>query len=729
MRAPDPPAIWPPATCPLAPGLLLLLAGLSAVRAGEARGSPATRLAEAGAFAALGEAPLAQGRFASSPRGGQLEGEQTPLVPVPGSVRPGELVAALSVQRVTLGPRGPEDSSTPVVRAKVTPDELVRLRPGAVPLLDWLAAPFEAWRQRGLARVARLRDPLTRGLVAALVFGDRSQLPRGVSDLFVRTGTRHMLALSGLHVGLLAWMLVRPLGAALARLFAGLVGLLSPAAAQRVPAQLFQALLLLLLVPLGGGGAPVLRAAIALSLATLAPRLRSSARAGPDPGRRVDGLSLLAFALAFECLADPRSPFDVSVQLSYAATFGLLVGASRARRWIASLLPGGAQIAMVGKYGRERPALVRLPLQKLIGGTLGAIAASCVAMLATLPITWTTFGEVSAAGPLATLVSLPFIAFLLFAGWVHVLVPDLVAPELLELASALLARTLDAMDTWPGTPLPLPPRPIALLAVCSACALAGRARLAQLGFGALLLPWALAPAGFELITLDVGHGTACIARAPGEPAILFDAGSRDRPGIARNGVAPILRAWDVTEIDVVLSHSHRDHAGSLSWIAERWKPRLWAGARVAHPRVRLPHDCLRLDLEEGSLALPTRRPDARPALSLRLLRGSQEPGNEGSRSLELTYDRRRFLLTGDAEGIGLARSLEAGTIRGPVEVLLLPHHGSESRFLGPLLDVARPSRVWISVAQEPPVLPELARRGLPHAWTGAAGALRWARAP
>jgi len=721
---PDPPAI-----CPVAPGLLLVLAGLSALRASERYPAPGTQLAHTGAFAAFEEAPLARGRFTPSSRGGEIAGLAPPVAPAPGSVQAGEDVALLSVQRITLGPRGPGDVEVPVVRAEVAPDELVRLGPGETSLLEWLTAPFEAWRRRGLARVRELRDPLTRGLLAALVFGERADLPRGVPDLFVRTGTRHLLALSGLHVGLLAWMLARPLGAAWARAVATLLALLAPRAARRIRPEPFQALLLLLIVPLGGGGAPVLRAAIALSLATLAPRIRTGGRRGPDPGRRVDGLSLLAFALAFECLADPRSPFSASVQLSYAATFGLLVAASPTRRSFAALLPNGACIAAVGVFGHERPNWLRVPLQRTIDGVIGALAASCVAILATLPITWTTFGEISLAGPLATLASLPFVAFLLFAGWLHVLAPELVAPELLELVASYLFRTLEALDTWPGTPLPLPPRSIVWLAVCSACALARRVRLARFGFGVLLMPWTLAPARLEVITLDVGHGTACLVRAPGEPALLYDAGSRDRPGIARHGVAPILRAWDVGEIDIVLSHPHRDHAGALAWLAERWEPRLWAGARDAHPRVRLPHEVLRLDLDQGTLDLPVRRPDARPALSLRLLRGSARPGNEGSRSLAVRSGAGAVLLCGDAEGEGLARQLESGILDGPVEVLLLPHHGSESPFLGPLLDATRPSRVWISVAREPPVLPELARRGLPHAWTGEAGALRWIHTP
>lgn len=56
--------------------------------------------------------------------------------------------------------------------------------------------------------MGRIEDPAARGLGLALLCGDRSELPPGLPDLFTRTGTRHLLAVSGLHVGLLAWLIL-----------------------------------------------------------------------------------------------------------------------------------------------------------------------------------------------------------------------------------------------------------------------------------------------------------------------------------------------------------------------------------------------------------------------------------------------------------------------------------------------------------------------------------------
>ena len=81
------------------------------------------------------------------------------------------------------------------------------------------------------------------------------------------------------------------------------------------------------------------------------------------------------------------------------------------------------------------------------------------------------------------------------------------------------------------------------------------------------------------------------------------------------------------------------------------------------------------------------------------------------------------MLCGDAEERGLERMLAAGLLDGPLDLLLFPHHGSDSPWLGRLLEAGRPGRVWISAAGEPPVAAELERRGLDWACTGLAGPL------
>ena len=427
------------------------------------------------------------------------------------------------------------------------------------------------------------------------------------------------------------------------------------------------------------------------------------------------------------------------------------------RRALGSLLPGGGRLAPVGGDGRPRSPRWRVPVQRLLDGALSGVAASCAACLATGPVVWARFGEWAPPGILATPLALPWVAAFLGVGWLWTLAPALVPQGLLALPAHGLVALLEGVDTLPGTPLSLPPRPLALILMgCGAALAAARrhryesspllGRVAALALGLAHLPWALAPRDLEVVALDVGAGTAVLLRAPGGGAWLFDAGSRDRPGVATRGVAPLLRRWEVGRLVVVVSHGDRDHVSALPWLLERWSPDQVVGAaptrppeptgrgveRWAHGAERWAHTGARIDLDRGRLVLPTRGP-----WGATLLRGRPGEGNEGSRSLEARVPGARVLLCGDAGEQGLEDLLDQMGVTGgspeppePLELLLLPHHGSSSAHLGRLLDALRPRRVWVSCRGTPPVAAELERRGLPWEATGEGGALVWtARGP
>jgi beta-lactamase superfamily II metal-dependent hydrolase len=110
-------------------------------------------------------------------------------------------------------------------------------------------------------------------------------------------------------------------------------------------------------------------------------------------------------------------------------------------------------------------------------------------------------------------------------------------------------------------------------------------------------------------------------------------------------------------------------------------------------------------------------------LTLELFRGDDLEGNEGSRALLLGFGRSRVLLFGDAEGAGLRALLDRNRRLGPVDLLLLPHHGSETLWLAALLRAARPRRIWVSAATDPALARELDRRKLDWTVTSRAGPL------
>jgi len=244
---------------------------------------------------------------------------------------------------------------------------------------------------------------------------------------------------------------------------------------------------------------------------------------------------------------------------------------------------------------------------------------------------------------------------------------------------------------------------------------------------ALLLPWTPAPNELELVALDVGHGTAVAMRAPGPVYWLFDCGSRDRTRVVQGALGPLLAHWEVRELDVALSHTDRDHAAGLDWVVERYAIGSWIGALSAPLGERLPHTIQHLDVARGTLLVPC---PANPALGLTLLRGCNAPGNEGSRSLLVEFEGRSVLLSGDAQDDGLRALIELEPVAQPCDLLLCPHHGAESRWLGALLDACGPAQVWISASASAPAEPEVRRRAIDLSLTRRDGPLTWrARGP
>ena len=704
----------------LGPGLLLVLGLLATGRA--ALPPEAAEASPRGRWRTLAEGEQLRGRLEGRP--------ETYDLPA-GLVRDGEW---LELRPRASGSRGAAGDGR--ARAVELPAAaLVRHGPGAARPLDRWRGFWRHARRAGLERLGSLDDPSARSLARALCFGERRELDPELTDLFTRTGTRHALAVSGLHVALVAAIWVWPLGARGGGAARGVLGGggRGRAAARRWLGrrEAWRVALLVGFVPLAGAGAPVVRAALALACvqwAALAP-----GRGELGWPRRVDGLSLWCFAALVEWWFRPAAVGSLSMQLSYAATLGLLLLTGPLNRALRARLPNGGRLAEVGRLGHARAPLPRLFLQRLIDGVLGGLAASVAANVATLPLVWTVFGEWSLAGPLATLLLLPPLALFLGLAWLWVALPLELVGETLAVLAELMRWLLTAFDRWPATPMPLPTRPPALLALATlACLAAGATRLlddrrrrlllaaALLGLGLALAPWPQARGRLELAVLDVGHGTCALVRSPAGEVWIFDAGTRDGPRAVRDALLPRLRAWDPGRPGIALSHEHEDHSGALPWIVERHPPRAWLGALPARVAERLPHDALHLDLERGRSARLTS--DAED-LELVLLRGLAEEGNEGSRNLELSSRGARLLLCGDAEGPGLARLLRADVLRGPYDVVLFPHHGSETPWLGPFLEVTRPGEVWFSAAERPPVADELDRRGIPWRCTALEGDL------
>lgn len=617
--------------------------------------------------------------------------------------------------------------------AALRPRECVRLAaaPGA-PDSPWSEGVWTRARAALVARAERLERDLPPGFARALLYGESRALEPALRDLFARTGTLHLLAVSGTHLVLLCALLLDPLGW-LARAW------LPPRRGVELALGVARAALLFAYVPVALAQAPVSRSALALGLAGLATLVPLSAAAPPHlraARRRADVASLWGLALALECALDPLAAHRLPVQLSYLATLGLLLGCGPLRALLLARARPLLELARRSRYGRARAWWLESAALLTTRIAATALAASGAAVLATLPVSWSSFRECAPPGVLATSLCTPLFGILLIALWAAVLAPGWIPSACYARPCEALLALLEWVDQAPGTPLALPPRPLFVVAVLVAAwfVLLRRAARGPLGRGGRLAGWSLAGLSafvclpraaapreaLEIEALDVGHGTCVALRVGSAAAVVYDAGSRERPGLQREALEPLLSSWEGVPLWVALSHTDLDHSSAMEWLAGHRAPRVWLGERPAAIDALLPRATPRIDVEHGCARVAL---DAALDAELVLARGTGIPGNEGSRSLLVRWGERWILLCGDAEADGLAALLELPLPRR-VELLLWPHHGSDTPLLARLLERVDPREVWFSAGREPPIAAELTRRGIAWRSTHRDGPLR-----
>ncbi len=586
---------------------------------------------------------------------------------------------------------------------RLGPEDIQRVAAPPARLLAGYLHTVASIRARLLRRMDRLPSDQLSALLGALLLGDRRKLEYETKDLFTRTGTRHLLALSGLHLAVLFGLLLLPFLRFLMGRFPGPGG--------RIAAGLVMATGLGIFVPLAGGAPSLWRASCAAGLGFLAPLRGRAGQVLP----RTDGCALLGLALAWEVLLDPTALAQPGVQLTYLATFGLLTARGLLGPGDKHLLPRAPH----KRWPMARALLASVPRLFRTG-----VRASLVASAATLPVLWTTFGETAPIGLIATPLVTPIITALLLVGGLCVLAPDSLVAQLAEGLRAGLIGTLETIDRLPLTPLNLPPRPVFLVVLLGILALLalrripGSTRPALLLAAVLLLPWTQRARSVRLQVLDVGHGTAAVLEVPQLGLIVFDGGSRDRVGVTR-ALQRVLWDREADQVVYLTTHTDRDHTGALPWLAERFEAKQWWGLmpKEVSPQVlRGQHR----DPTEGRI-----RMHEEPGVRLDLLRGSSLGGNEGSRSLLVQMEDQVLVLWGDAEDEGALATLQHCSEISQVDLLLLPHHGRAGPAMDAILDHLQPQLSWASSSDgRIPCEQALIQRGIPLRVT-TSGPLLW----
>jgi competence protein ComEC len=577
-------------------------------------------------------------------------------------------VAAEGQLHVGMGPRNPGDLEETTERAAFLsvphPGCLRRLPRAAWPTT---AGALGAARERLHRVVEALYGERMRGFVLAMVLGDRRLLDPQIHDALLLTGTFHLLAISGLHVTLVMFLVLRiPLPARV-----------------RVPARI---LFLTVFTVLTGASPPVVRAAVMFALGVIAERFRRK----PLPLNTLGWSALLLLGI------DPRLIRDVGFQLSFVS--------------VAAMLTWGARLA-------PRAGSLAAPLRALCGSLGVSVGTSA----GTAPLILLHFQRVHLLGPIWNLFAYPLTVVPLAGGSLSIAL-GLVHPALglpvawaVERASEALLIPLALGAAIPGSALSLPPPPILAVIASYAVLLAGLRdglrRLCAAGGVAVIVIGAGAtiprPPAPELWTFDVGQGDAALLRVPGAGSFLVDAGARGNDARAGANLArAALSAGSRAIAGAFFTHPHADHLRGFQGLADRLRAaRVWmpAGFELA-PAGRQAAVSARsrgvavAELSRGaSLEFPVTN-----GLRIEVLFPPGDgswPGagsvNDASLAARVTVGTSPLLLLGDLEERGLA-GLFAVEPDLRADGLLAPHHGRANKLWPVLLERARPRFVLIS---------------------------------
>jgi len=543
-----------------------------------------------------------------------------------------------------------------------------------------------SWLERARTRFAEAAEalpPRERGVVRAIGTGDRGALDPATTESFARSGLAHVLAVSGLHLVVVAYGLERLVRSLLLRW---------DAVASRLDARRASAALILpatvLYALATGAGVPILRAAVAAAAAFLGVLLDREPTA-PNT------LALAALAIA---AGDPGSLLDPSLQLSFAAVAGLALWAGPLRR----ALP----------VPRAPPGSWRARLvEPLLAGACTTVAAT----IATAPVLAFHFRRLPVLGVLANVAGVPLgsaltvvaaLAALAAAAAPGVAVPLLWAAR--PLATGLIALSDAAAaprwgTVWIGSPGASGAiGSAALLAV--ATALRGRARWACSAAAAVCLlaapplraAAARARGGLEVIFLSVGQGDAALLRLPDGAAVLVDGGGATQPDRYDPGardVLPLLLDLGVRRLAAVfVSHPHPDHLNGLPAVAAA------IPIDAVFAPVEPPDDLSRAAFARlpPAAILPPGASWERAGVRIRVLGGARDAlgTNDASLVLRVEHGDVALLFTGDIEAAGEAGAVSAGGLRA--DAVKVPHHGSRTSSSAAFVEAVRPRFAVVS---------------------------------
>ncbi|MGD9241582.1 MAG: ComEC/Rec2 family competence protein, partial [Desulfobacterales bacterium] len=607
------------------------------------------------------------------------------------------------------------------------------------------------------ALIERAGNGSSAGVLKALIIGDRAAIPSKLRDRFNRAGVGHILAISGLHIGIVATVAFF--------FFQKLLCFVKPflwRAWTRKAAAIFS-LVPVCIYGLISGMSPSTQRAVIMVTAFLMTFLVERER---------DGVNTLGLAAFIILIVYPPSVFSISFQLSFMAVLSILYGLSRTQQ----ALPIGGVITKRG----FRFQLLR----KLFTFFLVSFFAIC----GTLPLVMFYFNQISVIGLLANAVIVPLVGFFVIPcgllalfiypissqiayGCVQICIfvldyglvvinffADLpfaafktITPSVFEivcyyilggvLLNALRAKLNPAErhDVLSARPDQAATRTwmrrggrgqrlswfFSAITITIRNMAAGFRKKSSAIVAIVVIVALTADAGYWLYQrfwrdelrvtyLDVGQGNAALLELPGGYTALIDGGGFSDNSVFDMGarvIAPFLWRHKIRTIDtLVLSHPNSDHLNGLIFIAQHFNVKtIWTNGES---RTTLGYKRLRKIVAAKHLNLPAFKQMPRkqlingvkflflypPADFLDKKRAGQKWRNTNNNSLvtKVSFGGVSFLFPGDITARAEKELTRLAGADLACDVLLVPHHGSRSSSSRPFLSKVKPDVAVIS---------------------------------
>ena len=553
-----------------------------------------------------------------------------------------------------------------------------------------------------------------RAVLSALLLGDKSRISNRLRDVFNRTGISHLLAISGLHVGIVAFTVY-----AVLRWLTGFIPPLLWTGWANKTAALLTLPGVFLYGFLAGMSPSTQRAVIMVSLFLLTFLI----------DRDQEMINTIAAAALVILTFQPPALFSISFQLSFAAVLSIVTGLSRAN----GLLPSKRTI----------PAAI-------ISKGMTMAMATVFATMGTAPLVMAYFNQISLIGLPVNLIMVPLIGFAvvplgLFAVCVYS-VSAAAAAACIKLCGLIVAAGLHMIcwvSDWPFAAVKTVTPSIVEtgLAYLLMWGLingwvfrkpsvkrhtgnsALRIRLAKVIFLGAVIGLSIDTVcwlqirywhdDLRITVLDVGQGSAALLELPKGPTLLLDGGGFSDNTIFDVGaviLAPFLWRKKIGAIDtMMLSHANSDHYNGLVYIAEHFhvKRVITNGEPARTESFRRFEDLLAAKAIDRPKFQQLARQIFINGVRIELLHPEKDflqknrveawrNLNNNSLVIKIVYGRHAFLFPGDIMAAGEGALVAAVGKRLGSDVLIAPHHGSASSSSQLFLERVNPETVIVS---------------------------------